>query len=66
MKRLNINIQDSTYDELHTFIKNNALITTKLSKGTVVTIALELLYSECKKTGINELTNQYLNSSNGE
>ena len=58
--RLNTNINMDTYDELNDFIKNNEVITSKLNKGTVITIALNLLYKTTEHTDISQLMMEYL------
>lgn len=58
--RLNTNINMDTYEELNEFIKNNEVITSKLSKGTVITIALNLLFKTAEHTDISQLMMEYL------
>lgn len=58
--RLNTFINMDTYDELNSFIKNNEVITSKLNKGTVITIALNLLYKTTEHTDISQLMMEYL------
>ena len=53
-----------TYDELNDFIKNNEVITSKLNKGTVITIALNLLYKTTEHTDISQLMMEYLQDHN--
>ena len=62
--RLNTNINMDTYDELNDFIKNNEVITSKLNKGTVITIALNLLYKTTEHTDISQLMMEYLQDHN--
>ena len=58
--RLNTNINMDTYEKLNEFIKNNEVITSKLSKGTVITIALNLLFKTTEQTDISQLMMEYL------
>ena len=62
--RLNTNINMDTYNELNDFIKNNEVITSKLNKGTVITIALNLLYKTTEHTDISQLMMEYLQDHN--
>lgn len=62
--RLNTNINMDTYNELNDFIKNNEVITSKLSKGTVITIALNLLYKTAEHRDISDLMVEYLQDHN--
>ena len=59
--RLNIGVNTETYKKLNEFIQNHKLITTPLTKGTVVTIALNLLYETIKEKDIETLMTEYLN-----
>lgn len=62
--RLNTNINMDTYNELNDFIKNNEVITSKLNKGTVITLALNLLYKTTEHTDISQLMMEYLQDHN--
>lgn len=62
--RLNTNINIDTYEKLNEFIKNNEVITSKLNKGTVITIALNLLYKTTEHTDISQLMMEYLQDNN--
>ena len=62
--RLNTNINLDTYRELNDFIKNNEVITNKLNKGTVITLALNLLYKTTEHTDISVLMMEYLQDHN--
>lgn len=62
--RLNTFINMDTYDSLNDFIKNNEVITSKLSKGTVITIALNLLFKTTEHTDISQLMMEYLQDHN--
>ena len=58
--RLNTNINIDTYKALNEFIKNNEVITSKLSKGTVITIALNLLFKTAEHRDLSQLMMEYL------
>ena len=62
--RLNTFINMDTYDNLNDFIKNNEVITSKLNKGTVITLALNLLYKTTEHTDISQLMMEYLQDHN--
>lgn len=62
--RLNTFINMDTYDSLNDFIKNNEVITSKLSKGTVITIALNILFKTAEHTDISQLMMEYLQDHN--
>ena len=58
--RLNTNINIDTYEKLDEFIRNNEVITSKLSKGTVITIALNLLFKTAQSRDLSDLMLEYL------
>lgn len=62
--RLNTYINMDTYDKLNEFIKNNEVITSKLSKGTVITIALNLLFKTAEHRDLSLLMMEYLQDHN--
>ena len=62
--RLNTFINMDTYNALNDFIKNNEVITSKLSKGTVITIALNILFKTAEHTDISQLMMEYLQDHN--
>lgn len=62
--RLNTFINMDTYNTLNDFIKNNEVITSKLSKGTVITIALNILFKTAEHTDISQLMMEYLQDHN--
>ena len=62
--RLNTNINIDTYNELDEFIKNNEVITSKLSKGTIITIALNLLFKTAEHRDLSQLMMEYLQDHN--
>ena len=64
--RLNTNINMDTYEQLNDFIKNNEVITSRLSKGTVITIALNLLFKTAEQTDISQLMMEYLQDHNDQ
>ena len=62
--RLNTYINMDTYEKLNEFIKNNEVITSKLSKGTVITIALNLLFNTVERRDLSLLMMEYLQDQN--
>ena len=64
--RLNTYINMDTYEQLNNFIKNNEVITSRLSKGTVITIALNLLFKTAEQTDISQLMMEYLQDHNDQ
>lgn len=62
--RLNSFINVDTYKSLNDFIKNNKVITNKLSKGTIITIDLNLLFKTIEHRCISQLMIGYLQNQN--
>lgn len=58
--RLNTWVNMDTYNSLDEFIRDNEVLTTKLNKGTVITLALNLLYKTVEHTDISQLMMEYL------
>lgn len=58
--RLNTWVHMDTYNSLDDFIRDNEILTTKLNKGTVITLALNLLYKTVEHTDISQLMVEYL------
>jgi hypothetical protein len=58
--RLGVHLNTDTYNELNDFIRNNELVTSKLSKGTVITIALNMLFKTAEHRDISDLMMEYL------
>ena len=63
-KRLGVHLNTDTYNELNDFIRNNEVATRKLSKGTVITLALNMFFKTAEHTDISQLMMEYLQDSN--
>ena len=59
-KRFNSYIQSETYDKINNFIKENELITSKLTPGTVLEISLNLFFKELETRSLENITVEYL------
>lgn len=62
--RLGVYVNTDTYNELTDFIRNNELVTSKLSKGTVITLALNMLFKTAEHRDISDLMMEYLQDQN--
>jgi len=62
--RLGVYVNTDTYKELTDFIRNNELVTSKLSKGTVITLALNMLFKTAEHRDISDLMMEYLQDHN--
>lgn len=62
--RLGVHLNTDTYNELSDFIRNNELVTSKLSKGTVITLALNMLFKTAEHRDISDLMMEYLQDHN--
>lgn len=62
--RLGVYVNTDTYNELTDFIRNNELVTSKLSKGTVITLALNMLFKTAEHRDISDLMMEYLQDHN--
>ena len=59
-KRFNAFINESTYNKVDEFVKNNELITGRLVPGTVLEISLELFFKELQKRPLEDIAAEYL------
>lgn len=59
-KRFSAFIQAETYDKVKTFTKENELITTRLTPGTVLEIGLNLFFKEVEKRPLEDIAVEYL------
>lgn len=64
--RLGVHLNTDTYNELNDFIRNNELVTSKLSKGTVITLALNMLFKTAEHRDISDLMMEYLQDNMAE
>ena len=63
-KRFSAFIQAETYDKVKTFTKENELITTRLTPGTVLEIGLNLFFREIEKRPLEDIAVEYLTDDN--
>lgn len=59
-KRFNALIHENTYNKVSEFVKENELITTRLTPGTILEISLNLFFSEVEKRPLEEIAVEYL------
>ena len=65
-KRFSAFINENTYNNVKTFVKENELITTKLTPGTVLEIGLNLFFKELEKRPFEDITVEYLSGDGGD
>ena len=63
-KRFSAFINENTYNNVKTFVKENELITTKLTPGTVLEIGLNLFFKELEKRPLEDIAVEYLTNGN--
>ena len=59
-KRFSALIHEQTYNNVSEFVKNNELITTKLTPGSVLEMGLNLFFKELEKRALEEIAVEYL------
>ena len=59
-KRFNALIHENTYNKVSEFVKENELITTRITPGTILEISLNLFFSEVEKRPLEEIAVEYL------
>lgn len=59
-KRFNALIDERTYNKVSEFVKENELITTKLTPGSVLEMGLNLFFAELKKRPLEDMAVEYL------
>ena len=59
-KRFGALINESTYNRVNEFVRNNELITGKLVHGNILEIGLQLFFKEVEKRPFEELAVEYL------
>ena len=64
-KRFNASIHEETYNKVSEFVKENELITTKLTPGTVLEIGLNLFFKELEKRPLEAIAVEYLTKEPG-
>ena len=59
-KRFSALIHESTYNNVSEFVKNNELITTRLTPGTILEMGLNLFFKEVAKRPLEDIAVEYL------
>lgn len=54
-KRFNALIDARTYNKVSEFVRENELITTRLTPGTMLELGLNILFSELKKRPLEDI-----------
>ena len=62
-KRFSALIQAETYDKVKKFTKENELITTKLTPGTILELGLRIFFKEVEKRPLEDIAVEYLTSN---
>ena len=65
-KRFSAYIHAETYNKVNKFVKNNELITTRLTPGTILEIELNLFFKELEKNSLENLAVEYLTNEGGK
>lgn len=60
-KRFNALIDARTYNKVSEFVRENELITTRLTPGTMLELGLNILFSELKKKTIRRHCRRIIN-----
>lgn len=63
-KRFSALIHKNTYNNVSEFVKENELITTKLTPGTVLEMGLNLFFKELEKRPLEDIAVEYLTKGN--
>lgn len=63
-KRFSAFIHESTYNNVNDFVKNNELITTRLTPGSVLEMGLNLFFKELEKRPLEDIAVEYLTNGN--
>ena len=58
-KRFSALIQEDTYNKVNEFVKNNELINTRLTPGTVLELGLKLFFEEVEKRPLENIASEY-------
>ena len=59
-KRFSALIHETTYNKVSEFVKNNELITTRLTPGTVLEMGLNLFFKELEKRPLEDIAVEYI------
>lgn len=64
-KRFSALIHENTYNKVSDFVKENELITTRLTPGTVLEIGLNLFFKELESRPLEAIAVEYLTKEPG-
>lgn len=64
-KRFSALIHENTYNKVSEFVKENELITTKLTPGTILEMGLNLFFKELENRSLEEIAVEYLTQDTG-
>lgn len=59
-KRFSALIHENTYNKVNDFVKDNELITTRLTPGTVLEMGLNLFFKELESRNLESIAIEYL------
>lgn len=59
-KRFSALIHESTYNKVSEFVKENQLITTKLTPGSILEMSLNLFFKELETRKLEDIAVEYL------
>lgn len=65
-KRFSALIHESTHTKVKEFVRNNELITTKLTPGSVLEMGLNLFFKELESRELEDIAVEYLNKGESE
>ncbi len=65
-RRFSALIHEETYKKVHEFVKENELITTRLTPGTVLEMGLNLFFKELETKTLEEIAVEYLTDEDKE
>lgn len=63
-KRFSALIHESTYNMVSNFVKENELITTKLTPGSVLEMGILLFFKELEKRPLEDIAVEYMTNYN--
>ena len=63
-KRFSALIHEKTYNNVSEFVKNNELITTRLTPGSILEMGLNLFFKELETRPLEDIAVEYLTDGN--
>ncbi len=63
-KRFSALIHEKTYNNVSEFVKNNELITTRLTPGSILEMGLNLFFKEIETRPLEDIAVEYLTDGN--